>query len=381
MKFKIKTKDLKEVVSAVSRVVDPRPATPSLQGLYLKTKEDTLEVVGSDLDVVLKARTGVKTEVEGETLVNARVLSEIVRKLPTGEATFSDIGSELKVEIKKMDFELRKLDEKTYPEALLEDNKNENTEEVETFELFESIKKVGIASSPEGGRPVLTGVYFNNKNNKTELVATDSYRLATHSLSKIPLKDIGIISYRALNETIRVFEDSDETIKINSNERELHFYNEKFSASLRKLEGTFPEYEKLFPKETLFTIEVKKTEILESLDRATVVAEGFIPVNIILENNETLKITTVNKDIGGGNEEVSIKTLGVDLDDLSGFEMSFNPNYFIQGIEVLDGDTVYIRFSGNEKPVVIQGEVEDYKYLLMPVRTNQWKTKNQKKLM
>ena len=187
MKFKIKTKDLKEVVSAVSRVVDPRPATPSLQGLYLITKEDTLEVVGSDLDIVLKARTGVKTEVEGETLVNARVLSEIVRKLPTGEATLSDIGSELKVEIKKMDFELRKLDEKTYPEALLEESKNENTEEVETLELFESIKKVGIASSPEGGRPVLTGVYFNNKNNKTELVATDSYRLATHSLSEIPL--------------------------------------------------------------------------------------------------------------------------------------------------------------------------------------------------
>ena len=371
MKFKIKTKDIKEVLSVVSRVVDPRPAALSLQGLYLKTKENVLEVVGSDLDIVLKARTGVKTEVEGETLVNARVLSEIVRKLPTGEAIFSDIGSELKVEINKMAFELRKLDEKTYPEALLEETKKENTKEVETSELFEAIKKVGIASSPEGGRPVLTGVYFNNKNNKTELVATDSYRLATHSLSKAPLEDIGIISHRALNETIRVFEDSNDTIKINSNERELHFYNEKFSASLRKLEGSFPEYENLFPKETLFSIEVKKTEILESLDRATVVAEGFIPVKIMLENNETLKITTVNKDIGGGNEEVSIKTLGVDLDDLSGFEMSFNPNYFMQGIEVLDGDTVYIRFSGNEKPVVIQGDLEDYKYLLMPVRTNQ----------
>ena len=146
---------------------------------------------------------------------------------------------------------------------------------------------------------------------------------------------------------------------------------EKFSASLRKLEGSFPEYENLFPKETLFSIEVKKTEILESLDRATVVAEGYIPVKIILENNETLKITTVNKDIGGGNEEVAVKTLGVNLESLSGFEMSFNPNYFMQGIEVLDGETVYIRFSGNEKPVVIQGEVENYKYLLMPVRTNQ----------
>ena len=111
-------------------------------------------------------------------------------------------------------------------------------------------------------------------------------------------------------------------------------------------------------------------EILESLDRATVVAEGFIPVKIVLSDNETLNITTVNKDIGGGNEEVSVKTLGVELGDISGFEMSFNPNYFMQGIEVLDGETVYIRFSGNEKPVVIQGEVENYKYLLMPVRTN-----------
>ena len=73
MKFKIKTSALKVVVSSVSRVVDPRPSTPSLQGIYLKTREDLLEVVGSDLDIVLKARTGVKTEVEGETLVNARV--------------------------------------------------------------------------------------------------------------------------------------------------------------------------------------------------------------------------------------------------------------------------------------------------------------------
>ncbi len=369
MKFKIKTEELKDVVSTVSKVVDPRPATPSLQGLYLKTKQNLLEIVGSDLDIVLKARVKVKTEVEGETLVNARILSEIVRKLPPGEVTFSDIGSELKVEINKMEFELRKLDQKTYPEALLVEQNKENTKEVETLELFEAIKKVGIASSPEGGRPVLTGVYFNNKNNNTELVATDSYRLATHTLSDIPIENIGIISYRALNETIKVFEGSDDPIKVSSNERELHFYNEKFSASLRKLEGSFPEYETLFPKESLFTIEVKKTEILDSLDRATVVAEGFIPVKIILENNETLRITTTNKDIGGGNEEVSVKTLGVDVQDLSGFEMSFNPNYFIQGIEVLDGNTVYIRFSGKEKPVVIQGEVENYKYLLMPVRT------------
>ena len=379
MKFKIQTKDLKDIVGSVSRVVDPRPTTPALQGLYIKAHRDTVEVIGSDLDVVLKARTETPVEVDGESLVNARVLSGIVRKLPSGEVVFSDVGSEIKVEIKKLDFVLRKLDEKTYPETLLNETEKKDSKEIETDDLFESLKKVGIATSPEGGRPILTGVFFDNQNKKTELAATDSYRLATNTVSEIPINNIGILSFRALNETIKLFENTNEPIKINSNEKELHLYNEKFSASLRKLEGSFPEYKNLFPKETLFSIEVKKTEILESLDRATVVAEGFIPVNMLLTNNETLKITTINKDIGGGNEEVSIKVLGLETGDLTGFEMSFNPNYLIQGIEVLDGETVYIRFSGNEKPVVIQGEEETYKYLLMPVRTSSWKTKNQKK--
>ncbi len=370
MKFRIQTKDLKGVVGSVSRVVDPRPTTPALQGLYIKAKNNKIEFVGSDLDIVLKARIDAQVEVEGESLVNAKILSEIVRKLPAGEVVFSDIGSEIKVEIKKLDFVLRKLDEKTYPEALLKETEKTKAKEIETSDLFESLKKVGIATSPEGGRPILTGVYFNNENKKTELAATDSYRLATNTISEIPIEDIGILSFRALNETIKLFENTEEPIKINSNEKELHLYNENFSASLRKLEGSFPEYKNLFPRETLFSIEVNKSDILESLDRATVVAEGFIPVNILLSDNTTLKITTVNKDIGGGNEEVSIKILGLETGDLTGFEMSFNPNYLIQGIEVLDGDTAYIRFAGNEKPVVIQGEEEAYKYLLMPVRTS-----------
>ncbi len=110
MKFKIQTKDLKSIVGSVSRVVDPRPTTPALQGLYIKAQNNTVEVVGSDLDIVLKARTKVEVEVEGESLVNARILSEIVRKLPSGEVVFSDVGSEIKVEIKKLDFLLIKID-------------------------------------------------------------------------------------------------------------------------------------------------------------------------------------------------------------------------------------------------------------------------------
>jgi len=371
LKFKIKTEDLKNIVSTVSRIVDPRPASPALQGIYFRTNENFIEVIGSDLDIVIKAKSSAEVEVEGKALINARILSDIVRKLPRGEVTVSDIGSELRVEQKKLNFTLRKLDDQAYPEALLQKNYDEkNSQSVEPNELFESLKKVGIAASPEGGRPILTGVYFNNANEKTELAATDSYRLATHDLTNFPIEDAGILSFRSLSETARIFEQTEEKIEINSTDRELHFYDNKFSASVRKLEGTFPDYINLFPKENLFSIEVEKNDILEALDRATVVAEGFIPVKIEILNPETLKITTINKDIGGGNEEVSIKTLGLDIGDITGFTMSFNPNYLIQGIEVLDGKTVYLRFSGNEKPVVIQGEHETFKYLLMPVRPN-----------
>ena len=354
MKFKTKTKDLKEVVLSVSRAVDVKPSTPSLQGLYIKVEDGSCEVIGSDLDLVIKAKFNVDSMVGGECLVNARILSEVVRKMSSGEIVFSDLGSEVMIEADKSEYKLRKLDHLTYPKALLENSFEQGkSQKLAPFELFTALRKVGIAASPEGGKPILTGVFFDNDGEKTTLVSTDSYRLATNIISNLPIDDAGIVSYRSLNETIKIFEDSEQDIFINSTERELHFYNEKYYTSVRKLEGNYPEYKALFPKENVFSIEVDKKKILKVVD----------------ENN--LNISSTNKDIGGGVEEIDINVLGLEVGDVTDFQISFNPNYLIQGIEVLDGNKAYLRFSGNDKPAVIQGEEETYQYLLMPVRTNE----------
>ena len=110
---------------------------------------------------------------------------------------------------------------------------------------------------------------------------------------------------------------------------------------------------------------------VSNTNRSTVVAEGFIPVTLKVINENTLNISSTNKDIGGGVEEIDINILGLEVGDVSDFKISFNPNYLIQGIEVLDGGKAFLRFSGNDKPAVIQGEEETYQYLLMPVRTNE----------
>ena len=372
MKFKSKTKELKEVILSVSRAVDVKPSTPSLQGIYIKVEGDTCEVVGSDLDLVIKAQLEVESMVDGECLVNSRILSEVVRKMATGEVVFSDLGNEVMIETEKSEYKLRKLDHLTYPKTLLEKSfDEEESQELTPTELFLALRKVGIAASPEGGKPILTGVYFDNEGEKTTLVSTDSYRLATNTISDLPINDAGIISFRSLNETIKLFEDVEGKIFINSTERELHFYNEKYYTSVRKLEGNYPQYQALFPRENVFSIEVDKKKILESLDRSTVVAEGFIPVTLKVVDENTLNIFSTNKDIGGGVEEIDVKILGLDVGDVSDFKISFNPNYLIQGIEVLDGGKAFLRFSGNDKPAVIQGEEEAYQYLLMPVRTNE----------
>ena len=371
MKIKSDVKGLKRVVMAVSRAVDQKPSTPSLQGIYIKCINGSCEIIGSDLDLIIKATANVDIEVDGECLVNARVLTEVLRKLPSGKVTVSDLGSEIKIETDRSEYNLRKLDHLTYPKALLGSNyEEENSQKIFTDELFSSLKKVGVAASPEGGKPILTGVYFDNTENKTNLVSTDSYRLAVNTVFDLPITDAGIVSFRSLNEVIKLFEENEGEIYINSSERELHFYNSVFYASVRKLEGNFPAYENLFPKENLFSIEVPKTKILEALDRSTVVAEGFIPVTLKIVDGNTLNISSTNKDIGGGTEDVDIRILGLEVGDLTNFEISFNPNFLIQGIEVLDGSTAYLRFSSNEKPIVIQGEEEHFKYLLMPVRTN-----------
>ena len=199
MKFKTKTKKLRGAVSSVSRVVSPRPSTPAMSGLYIHVVEDFVELIGSDLDITIKSRVSVEVDLDGDCLVNSNKLSEIIRKLPEGEVVFSDVGSDLKIETETLDFTLRKLESKDYPEVFLNNHEeNENTQEVKVSELFDSLKNVGIASTPEGGRPILTGIYFNNQGEKTELAATDSYRLATQEISNFPINDVGIVSYLSL---------------------------------------------------------------------------------------------------------------------------------------------------------------------------------------
>ena len=238
-----------------------------------------------------------------------------------------------------------------------------------TQELFEAINQVGVAAAQEGSTPVLTGILFDSKEGKTKLVATDSYRLASKELVDFPVKDLGVVSKKALSEVVRLFEERETKVGVVVREREVFFDDGVYQASLRKIEGDYPKHKDLFPKETVFSIETEKDKIMEALDRSSVVAEGYIPIKISF-SKDSLKITSINQDIGGGKEEVPCKFLGVDIKEVEKFEMSFNPTYLMEAISVLVGGRVYFRFSGNQKPLLIQGETDNYQHLLMPVRSD-----------
>ena len=96
MKFKTKTKELREAVSSVSRVVNPRPSTPAMSGLYVRVIEDFVELIGSDLDITIKSRVPVEVDLDGDCLVNSNKLSEIIRKLPEGEVFFQTLEAILR---------------------------------------------------------------------------------------------------------------------------------------------------------------------------------------------------------------------------------------------------------------------------------------------
>ena len=120
------------------------------------------------------------------------------------------------------------------------------------------------------------------------------------------------------------------------------------------MKETTPNTRLFFLKENVFSVEVDKKKILESLDRSTVVAEGFIPVTLKVVDENNLNISSTNKDIGGGVEEIDINILGLEVGDVTDFQISFNPNYLIQGIEVLDGNKAYLRFSGNDNQLLFR---------------------------
>jgi len=350
--------DLADVLSRAGRAIGTRSPLPILQGLLVVVEGSAVQVTGTDLDVTV--RTGLEVEVgeEGRAVIPGRLATEAVRKMPAGAVEIETGDGEVQITGSGPCFRLRELPIDDYPQ--LPDVGIEDEVKVNGNTFADALGQVCVAASTDDARPVLTGVFFESNEGRLRLVATDSYRLAVRDLASVKTEISGLVPVRALRDLGRTI--GGKKLVVGMGSREAKITSDRGSLVARLIEGTFPNYRQLLPSSYPSRLTIKRDDLLEAIDRASLVAEDHIPVRLRLEDGG-VELSVSRQDVGGETEYVEADYKGEEM------TIAFNSRYLNDGVSAVDDDEVVLDVSDPLKPGVISGATtSDFLYLLMPVR-------------
>lgn len=370
MKLICEKETLLKAINAVVKGVPTRTTMPILEGILLQTNNNELKLTTYDLELGVEYIIDAQIIENGNTIVNATMFSEIIRRLPDAEIKIEVNEKKLLViECEGSLYKLSTMNPDEYPE--LPKINIENLLEIDQITLRNMIKKTIFAVSNEENRPIFTGCLFETKNNKLNIVAIDGFRMGwvSQKLSNITETFKAVIPGKTLNEVYKILTDSYENIKIGISKNQAIFEMEKCKIVTRLLDGEFLNYESVVPNNWETRIKINKNALQSSLERVSLISSSTIekekkyPVKIKIDIGK-LTLSCTNQ-TGDAKEELYLETEGKNL------EIGVNPKYFLDALKAIEDEEIYIEFGSNISPCIIKPieKLENiYTYMILPVR-------------
>ncbi len=366
MKLTVARGELFEALSVVSRGLSSRSTLPILSGILVSASpEGTVTLQATDLEVsVRRSLPLVSVERKGTIVIPGKLFTDIVRSLPEAAVTLSVEGETLSISCLQSSFAVRTLPAEDFPR--FPEVEPDKTISLPASRISEIVKHVSKAVSRDETRPVLTGILLSVEGSTVKMVSTDSYRLAVKEslIEDGSLEDVQVVvPGKVMDEVSRLAPDSEEvTLGVSDNQAVFMFGTTEFVA--RRIEGTFPNYRQLIPKESETTVRVSREEVLAAVKRVSLLAQHNTPLRLTVNSeDQTLSLSATTHDVGDASEDLMVKVEGPDV------EIAFNHSFLLDGLLVAEGDEVVISIVSPLKPGVITSPQDDgFLYLLMPVR-------------
>jgi DNA polymerase-3 subunit beta len=375
MDLSIQQADLAYALGAAIGSVPAKSTLAILQALLLEADGDTLRITGTDLDVTTSITIPCKGKTGGRAAVQARHFADAVRKLPRGEVRVADENGDLTVFYGKGKTQVPKLDDQDFP--LQPDVRSEGTVSVDGPVLSRLIARTQYAISTDESRLALNGVYVVPSTDQLTLVATDGHRLARarRNGSFAALGGEGfIIPGRTVQMVGRMAAEATSPVEIGlSGMRNQAAFRMKIGSFdvvvfTRLLEGPFPNYDQVIPKNNQKSLVVGRADLREAIDRVSTHSDNLThQVRLELESNRaTVRVNTA--DVGAGEETIDAR-----YDD-EPMTVAYNANYVLDILKSMEGERVVLRLDKPTSAGVVEpeGELadkdEDLLCLLMPLR-------------
>lgn len=363
MKLECDIEKIKNNISKAERITGKNLTLPVLNSILLIASGKSLKIRSTNLNLGIEIEIPVKIEKEGIMAVSGSILSNVLSNITDKEKILlEDKDGNLLIKTKKNQLRIKGQAYEDFPTIPLVTG---NKIEIENKKFLEGIKAVYYSASISDIKPEISSVYIYGDGEYLVFVATDSFRLAE---KKIKIKGIEeftgiLIPFKNIPEILRVLSEEDEVLKINFNKNQISFSFDGVYLTSRIIDGVFPDYRQIIPKEFKTEVVTLKQDLLNALKMSNIFSDKFNQINIRVSPKEKIfEISSQNNDVGDNKTHLDGAISGEEI------ELSFNYKYFLDCFQSITKDSVSIKFNQTLKPMVIKSNPDElFTYLIMPM--------------
>jgi len=373
MIIQVLQENLSNAITTTSRFASIKAQLPVLANILLSAKKNKLIISATNLEMSVSLSIGAKVKKDGDITVPARVINDLVNNLIPGQINLSAEKERLRIKTSGFNSEISGMNSSDFPKV----PQSIPTKAIDLVreEFYASLSQVIFSVSVDETRPVLTGVLVIMNKNGMVLVSTDGFRLSQKKLTlkKANLKDCKmIIPKNTLSELLRLSDD-EKNIKfvIDEKENQVMFGISDAVLSSRIIDGEFPDFERIIPKESKINLNVDKEELLRAIKLASVFARDAANVVKLAVKKTSLEVSAESSQSGSQVTEVDAKVETDGSFPKKSFVIAFNYRFLEEFLNAIEGEDVRIEFSEENAPgVFLDPKDKDFLHIIMPVRLN-----------
>lgn len=367
MKFKVNTETLIKKLSEANKVVIKNNFNPLFECVYLKTEDHNLIIKATNMEIFYETSIPIKTELNGEVYIKSSIVNRTLESFSKGSESLELEKKDNILEIKNQKGNIL-----TFDLFNNEDNNFLNLPkhskigiEIDKTVFTDSVRSVAFCAAKTEIKPEISGVYIYNKDQNIYFVATDTYRLAEKSVYFESESEINIILQNKNIGVLLSILEGEGKINIDYYEEGIIVSDKENIISVRSVNGNYPDYKQLFPKDWNRVIKIKKDNILRVL-QTIITLTNDDKVTTLNFTEENLKIKADQKHVGSLFETIDLENEIIN-EDLKDFEVFYNPLFIQEGITKIKDEFIKMSWTEERRPVFVVGEKDNsFTYLIMP---------------
>lgn len=364
MKIECIKEQLEEALNKADKIAGKNTTLPVLSGLYLDARQNSLSIKATNLDLGISINLPVKVIEPGIVVVPSHTISSFISSLSKERNIIINTKNQvLEIKTPTTKTSVKTLPSDDFPVIPEIDDDKEFL--IPTRDVMFGIRSVVYAAATGSIKPELSSISITHEGEFLIFAATDSFRLAEKKIKikKAPhFKQILIPQKNAI-EIIKIFDKGEEEISISIEEHQMALRSKNIYLTSRIIEGTFPDYRQIIPKETTSKAILLKQDLANSLKTSLIFSDTFNQLTLrIFPKAKKFEIESKNSTVG---ESVHIIESVLEGDDIS---INVNHRYFTDCFQSINTDSISLRFSGQAKPIIVQGVGDtSFLYLVMPM--------------